>query len=385
MRDRPAGRIGSLDGLRGVAAAVVLVHHALLVVPTLSAGNNGEPIPANRAWLVDSPLHVFWAGGEAVFVFFVLSGFVLTLPALRRRQDWVAYYPSRLLRLYVPVIASVALALVWFLLVPRVPSPGASGWLLRHVEPLTAGGLVGDLTLLSPTRLNSPLWSLTWEVAFSLLLPLFVLIAKATHRVWWVTALAALLLSGLGRQFHEDWLMYLPMFLLGSALAAGWERIPEIRRGTGWVLAVLAVLGITFEWWVPRSMVGIHVPIVVVASAGLIVLLCGKWLPAERLMLGRVPRTLGRLSFSLYLVHEPITVSVGLLLPTSLPWLTPFIAIPVAIVVAGLFARLVELPAHRLAKRVAKSITVRRARVGSASTHPAAAASPLADDDRTAA
>ncbi|QKS88052.1 acyltransferase family protein [Curtobacterium flaccumfaciens] len=383
MRDRPAGRIGSLDGLRGVAAAVVLIHHGLLVVPTLSDGNNGQPIPANRAWLVDTPLHVFWAGGEAVFVFFVLSGFVLTLPALRRAQDWIAYYPSRLLRLYIPVIASVGLALALFLLVPRTPEAGASGWLLRHVEPLTAGGLLGDLTLVAPTRLNSPLWSLTWEVAFSLLLPLFVLIAKATHRVWWLTAIAALLLSALGRQYREDWLMYLPMFLLGSALAAGWERIPEIRRGPGWVLAGLAVLGITFEWWLPRSLVGIHVPMVVVASAGLIVLLCGKWLPAERVMLGPVPRALGRLSFSLYLVHEPITVSVAYLLPTSVPWLTMLVAIPVAVVVAGLFARLVELPAHRLAKRVARTITARRGRVGS----PPARADDarLPDDDRRAA
>lgn len=385
MRDRPAGRIGSLDGLRGVAAAVVLVHHSLLAVPTLSDGNNRLPVPADRAWLVDTPLHVFWAGGEAVFVFFVLSGFVLTLPALRRAQDWVAYYPSRLLRLYIPVIASIGLALALFLLVPRTTEAGASGWLLRHVEPLTAGGLLGDLTLLSPTRLNSPLWSLTWEVAFSLLLPLFVLIAKATRRVWWLTAVLAVLLSALGRQFREDWLMYLPMFLLGSALAAGWERIPEIRRGAGWFLAGLAVLGITFEWWIPRTLVGLHVPMVVVASAGLIVLLCGKWLPAERMMLGRIPRTLGRLSFSLYLVHEPITVSVAYLLPTSMPWLTPVIAIPIAVVVAGLFARLVELPAHRLAKRVARSITTRRGRVGGTST-PATDAGPrLGEDDRRAA
>lgn len=378
MRDRPAGRIGSLDGLRGVAAAVVLLHHSLLAVPTLSDGNNHFPIPPNRAWLVDSPLHVFWAGGEAVYVFFVLSGFVLTLPALRRAQDWVAYYPSRLIRLYLPVVASVLLALVLFLLVPRDPAPGASGWVIRHVQDLTVGGLLGDLTLIAPTRMNSPLWSLTWEVAFSLLLPLFVVIAKVTRRGWWVTAVAAVLLSAYGRQLDEDWLRYLPMFLLGSALAAGWERIPEIRRGTGWVLTVVALLGITFEWWIPRSLVGLHVPVVVVASAGLVVLLCGKWLPAERFMLGRVPRALGRLSFSLYLVHEPITVSVALLVPTSMPWLTAVIAIPVSIVVAGLFARLVELPAHRLAKRVAKSISRRHDETnGRTSSAP--------EDDRKAA
>lgn len=361
MRDRPAGRIGSLDGLRGIAAAVVLVHHSLLAIPTFSDGNNHLPVPDGRGWLVYSPLHVFWAGGEAVFVFFVLSGFVLTLPSLRRRQDWLAYYPSRLVRLYLPVVASVLLALVLFLLIPRTPSPGHSGWIFRHVQDLSVSGLLGDFTLIAPTRMNSPLWSLTWEVAFSLLLPLYVLVAKATRRFWWVTALAALLLSGLGRQYQEDWLKYLPMFLLGAALAAGWETIPEIPRLTGWVASIVALLGVTIEWWIPRNLVGLHVPIIVLASAGLIVLLCGKWLPAERVMLGPVPRALGRLSFSLYLVHEPVVVSVAILLPASLSWLTPIIAIPIAVVLAGLFSRLVELPAHRLAKRTAKAISSRRA------------------------
>jgi peptidoglycan/LPS O-acetylase OafA/YrhL len=76
-------------------------------------------------------------------------------------------------------------------------------------------------------------------------------------------------------------------------------------------------------------------------------------------------------------------VSVAYLLPTSVPWLTMLVAIPVAVVVAGLFARLVELPAHRLAKRVARTITARRGRVGG----PPARADDarLPDDDRRAA
>lgn len=360
MRDRPTGRIGSLDGLRGVAAAVVVVHHAFLSIPILSEGNYRRDVPDWASWMVFSPAHLVWAGSEAVLVFFVLSGFVLTLPALRRTQDWIAYYPSRLVRLYLPVVASIALALVFFVLVPRQEQPHQAFWINRHAEPFSLHGLLGDVTLFAPTLVNSPLWSLTWEVLFSLLLPLFVSIAAVTRRWWWATAVIAVLLSALGEYEHQKWLMYLPMFLLGSALAAGWERMPAVPTGLGWVLLVVALLGIVVKWWLPVTEWWSPVlPAIVLASAGLIVVLAGKWLPAERFLLGRIPRELGRLSFSLYLVHEPITVSVANLLPNALPSWLVVVAIPVGIAVAYGFSRLVELPAHRLAKRIAKSLSAR--------------------------
>lgn len=358
MRDRPTGRIGSLDGLRGVAAAVVVVHHAFLSIPTLSDGNYRRDVPDWASWMVYSPAHLVWAGSEAVFVFFVLSGFVLTLPALRRSQDWIAYYPSRLVRLYLPVVASIALALVFFFLVPRQDQPHQSFWINRHAEPFTLHGLVNDLTLLAPTLVNSPLWSLTWEVAFSLLLPLFVSIAAVTRRHWWITALVAALLSTAGHPLRLQWLTYLSMFLVGSAVAAGWERIRQVRRLVGWVLLVASVLGLTCGWWYPREAPGaVFGSTVILLSAAVLVVLAGKWLPAERVLLGSVPRTLGRISFSLYLVHEPIAVSIAELVPDAHPWIAPLLTIPLALVAAVFFARFVELPAHRLAKQVSRRLS----------------------------
>lgn len=358
MRDRPAGRIGSLDGLRGIAAAVVLVHHVFLTIPAFSRGNYGLAVPSGVDWLVHSPAHLVWAGTEAVFVFFVLSGFVLTLPSLRRTQDWNGYYPSRLVRLYLPVVASVLLALALFLLVPRTSEGDQALWVNAHDEPLTLRGLLGDVTVVDPNFLNSPLWSLTWEVAFSILLPLYVSVAAVTRRWWWAVALIAIVLSAYGDRVHVEWLVYLPMFLLGSAMASGWEQIREVPKGWGWVLLVAALLGVTCSWWFPGWIPngGVH-QAVTLACAGTLVLLAGKWVPAERLLLGPVPRWLGRLSFSLYLVHEPILVSIANVVPRGGWWIVVVIGPPVAFGVAMVFSRLVELPAHRLAKRVATRVS----------------------------
>jgi peptidoglycan/LPS O-acetylase OafA/YrhL len=80
-------RIGALDGLRGVAAGVVLVHHALMSDPGLATAYT-RPEAGESGWrsvLLYSPLHVLWGGTQAVFVFFVLSGYVLALPAAAGR------------------------------------------------------------------------------------------------------------------------------------------------------------------------------------------------------------------------------------------------------------------------------------------------------------
>ena len=88
-------RITSLDGLRGAAALVVVIYHVFLVQPSLAAPHLDPNAPLGAVeWLATfTPLHLMWAGPEAVFVFFVLSGLVLALPvADTGRLDLRDYY-----------------------------------------------------------------------------------------------------------------------------------------------------------------------------------------------------------------------------------------------------------------------------------------------------
>lgn len=356
-------RFRSLDGLRGVAALVVMLDHTLLVTPALNdVGTRGD------GWLVRSPLHLFWAGGEAVFVFFILSGVVLTLPVLRGSFDWAAYYPSRLVRLYLPVAASVVIAVVLAAVVVRVAVPGQSPWMAVHDGPLSAMGVTRDLVLLfGADALNSPLWSLQWEVLFSLLLPAYVWVAVRANRFWLPVLAGCVVLTLAGLVAHIGAVQYLPMFMIGVVLAV---RLPELLERVaallpgrrGWVVLVAALVAVTAHWWMlpvlPSHAVTLSLPLIMVGAAVLVVLAI-TWAPAVTGLSTAVPQWAGRISFSLYLTHEPIVVTVGQLLPVHLAWLTPVISIPIALAVAVGFFRFVEAPTHRLSQRIRRALRAR--------------------------
>ena len=362
-------RARSLDGLRGVAAVVVVIHHVLLTFPAPSAAYTGGPSYPAWNWLIYSPIHLLWAGTEAVMVFFLLSGIVLTLPVLRSAQFslW-AYYPSRLVRLYIPAITSVAFALILVSLVPRGSLAGRSEWLALHAPPPTVHGVLRDVALVAGADyLNSPLWSLRLEVIFSLLLPVYVLIALRAGRAWWAVSLCAIAVSAVGAGLNLQVLEYLPLFLIGSMIAVNHDAIGRVAdrlaqiRGSRWIwvgLFALALLGVTSRWSAAQVSKLITFPLVEL-SATLLVILSIYWRPLRSRLESRAAQRLGLISFSLYLVHEPIIVTGAALFPRA-AWAVPAVGVPVSVAAALLFAALVEQPAHRLAQRVRRGIEQRR-------------------------
>ncbi|CAN5298732.1 hypothetical protein BH09ACT1_BH09ACT1_04810 [soil metagenome] len=115
-------RRNELDAVRGLAALSVLVFHILSVNSSqLALGITLAPV---EGWLANvftySPLHVIWLGSEAVWLFFVLSGFVLSRSASRPSFECNVYFPSRLVRLYLPVFGAILFAWVIYLIAGAV-------------------------------------------------------------------------------------------------------------------------------------------------------------------------------------------------------------------------------------------------------------------------
>lgn len=367
----PTGkRLRALDGLRGLAAVVVLLHHALLLVPELAANYYVENTQSDAGkigwWLTYTPLHLVWEGTAAVYVFFILSGLVLALPILRDPGfSWKAYFPHRILRLYLPVWGAIAFALLSFTLVPRLGEM-PSAWLDARTREATMTALVRDATLVfGAGGLASPLWSLRWEVIFSLLLPAFVWLGRKGAKLTIAGVSLCLAVICMGGFFDRDFLRYMPMFMIGVLLATGIsgistlrDKIEDHRLGRViWVAFGLCGLLLFSSRWTaklfdaPDQLLDATIG-PTTAGALALTLTAAFCRPVSKVLELSLFQRLGTLSFSLYLVHEPIIIAFGYFLGPSYIAAAVVLSIPVALLTAQLFYYSVERPSHRLAKWV---------------------------------
>lgn len=370
-----SGRLRSLDGLRGVAALVVVLHHCMLTWSSFASTYNGNaagaPVGSLLWWVTQTPLKLLTAGGEAVTIFFVLSGVVLTVPTLgTRRFDWWGYYPRRLVRLYLPVIAAVLFATVLAWTWPTVINQKATWWeTLSTVPHPSAGVVLSAMDLLGGSpALDNPLWSLKWEVLFSLLLPVVIGVAVLSKRRPWIAVVLAAVAIAIGVWLGDVSLMYLPVFVGGAAIAVSLpalrERVARFNSvrasGLWWALLLVAALLALIVYWLVRPYVAGHQAVGAVLSAisfggaVLIVVIAAMWAPVVRLLTTRVVQWLGRISFSIYLIHVPILITYNTFLGPRLWWLSAVCTVVTALVFAELFARFIEQPAHRLAGRTGR-------------------------------
>lgn len=385
-------RLRSLDGLRGLAALIVLIHHSALTVPDFANLYMAGDIPPEGSllwWLNATPLKIFTAGGEAVLLFFVLSGLVVSLPVLRAKTyDWVAYYITRSLRLWLPVAASLLLAAVGVALVSVDPNLPVSKWVkLSNVSLLEWPEVVAGFDeVRGPTRINNPLWSLQWEFIFSFLLPVFVGIAVVLRRWTAMIVTVCAALSVVGAMNAIGYLTYLPAFLAGAALAVPVlgrtrryrPRGASLRSKALWLGSLVAGVLFMCTYWT-MLLGGATDPFVLAVGkalalpGALLLVLCAVFSRtiAQFLEWGPV-QWLGKISFSLYLVHVPIIVMFSRMFGAD-HWMHALLfAIPAAFAVAWIFSEVIELPSHRLAKRTGRWMSAGVADYVSGSPEPAA-------------
>jgi peptidoglycan/LPS O-acetylase OafA/YrhL len=325
-------RLEQLDSLRGLAALAVVFHHHLMVFPVFNPEASG-PVGFWPGLLKNSPLHVFWAGHEAVILFFVLSGFVLSLPF--QAGEPVAYFPyliKRVSRIYLPYLAALAVALTLRVEFARHDVVGLSDWFARTWdEPVTLKAVAEHAALLpsfANSKLNPVLWSLVHEMRISLIFPLLMaLVVRAGTRG---SLLVGLALSGVGLAGHwaskrflhypNDYfftLHYVMMFIVGALLAR--HRAGLVRRFLAvpprlrFLLPLGATVLFTYNWVRP------DLPVLGHAAVGDYFILAGSCLfIVWALAASGLARVLehgwsvfvGRISYSLYLYHALALLAV---------------------------------------------------------------------------
>lgn len=357
-----------------MAALVVVLHHLFLVATPFLKSAGGTAPGSLYWWVAETPLKLFSAGSEAVLVFFVLSGLVVALPALAKKSfSWAGFLSSRMVRLYLPVWASLAIGTLLIWLLPRNDSAVTNGTWIENSNA-TSVGLGALLSQASLTRasydVNNVLWSLRWELIFSVLLPLFIVLALVVRRFWAVTIGVAFVLGVVGSFLNLDALRYLPTFFVGTLMAVRLDAIREwaVRRRTrprarlwGLCLVAVSVLAITGGWIAlpiapSGSILNVMFSQLALLGAAGLVLSAIVVRHVHGALDSRGCQWLGRVSFSLYLVHVPIIATLSFLLGDARWWLVALLTVPLALLVAWGFNRAIERPSHHLARWVSRFV-----------------------------
>lgn len=348
-----AHRVDWLDGIRGLAAMFVVLHHIWLAAWPAFPRNTG---PWWLGWML--------YGHLAVAVFIVVSGFSLTLRPMRgggslpggtrhflRRRAW------RILPPYWAALILSTIITAWLL----QPSLGTSAIARSFV---VHGLLIQDMV--GSVAPNGTFWSIAVEWQIYFLFPLILWLARKTSLRTAVMCTVALVLvaqavAGLGTPFnkiHHLTPQFLALFALGVlAVQLGQrDRAANLRRPLT-VVGLVALGGVVLlalaqgSVWVTNRYFWIDMLFGGGIACLMAVMYGGAGALARRILASRVCLRLGLFSYSIYLIHGPILAVFDQRVfgPMHLAPLATFglllgVAVPVTLVLCYAFHLVFEAP-----------------------------------------
>lgn len=375
--ERP--RYDILDGLRGVAALMVLLYHVF---------ND-----AKSFFVWPTPVNEFYHGFLGVDFFFILSGFVMGYAYDNRltpnpssvgegkRMTFWGFVKRRLIRLHPMVVMGVLLGVVAFIIQGCVNWSGDA----VPVETLMWATLLALFLIPAPNGLdvrgnteafplNGPHWSLFFEYIGSLLYGLLLhRLPTKWLRVWVACGIFSIAAYSLTQ---ED-----------GGVAYGWSSEPVILLGGALRMLYAYPMGLLMaRMFRKRNPEPLHGPVFIFCSMALVLLLGfpqfgGKdtetifqliclfsffpgiiWIGARGMVRGRLQQAvsfLGRLSYPLYAVHFPLVYLYITWLGNdghpyqgySHPWAAAFVTIAASVLIATICLLFFDEPLRKWLNR----------------------------------
>jgi peptidoglycan/LPS O-acetylase OafA/YrhL len=333
-----APRIAYLESIRGLSALqVILLHFFTAFAPDLVFPPSAGLAVAGYIHL--SPLYFLYDGYSAVYVFFALSGYVLSRSFERHLAQPFSLIAARVIRLGVPAIAATAVAAIVIVMIGRPNAQAGvltgSDWFARQWNPdvsivsmfrdgvinalfLGYSGLPGVAFLASwqqgvEQSFAAPLWTLSIEFYGSMIVLALCWSARRSRALWWTVVLLGCIFT-----IRSAYIC----FFVGH-VAAAYRRaekpVPERTLLPIFLVIFGVYLCVLAEVWQPewlrsfcndRTLLlfpGQFPPLqqktfgAIFVLAGLINLRVARTFLSNRWLVAR-----SQLSFPLYLIHWPV-------------------------------------------------------------------------------
>lgn len=324
------------------------------------------------------------AGSESVMLFFVLSGFVLSLPFYSNQQPkYGQYIIKRTCRIYIPYIVAIFLAILLEQIMYKGSIPALTQWFnINWSSPVTKGVIIKHLLLIDSfmSNINNVVWSLVHEMRISIVFPIIMVILlrlnwKQSIFFCFALSVASVIYVGntkahfFGTEFYSTF-HYSSLFIFGALLAKYRNNIIEWLQNLDLKLkGLLFILGIImFLYAHPSFVLNIVYPSInpyyrtVLDSwfiaAGACILIAFAISPGvfSKLLNHKFVVYLGKISYSLYLCHLAILLSLIHWLYNKLPiGIICIMTVLCAFLISSLFHYLIEKPAITLGKYLTKS------------------------------
>ncbi|UVF18403.1 acyltransferase [Microvirga terrae] len=344
-----------MDSLRGIAALIVMLSHCYGALPPAI-------FEVVDPWVKLTPLRIIRNAHSWVIFFFVLSGFVLSLGLISRfpLTGYGKYVIKRFVRIYIPFAGATSIAIP--LAIFFAPMPHELGGVFddNWSKPVTLRATLEMLLMLgtrSGLDLNGVSWSLFYELRISVLLPFLCLLlinSRWLPGLLYITVatVAVLLIETGGNTAISEvrgTIHYSTFFVIGAMIAATgnfWRCLLQSFSNLARACCALFGLALMLPYSELANGAGSLILIVVTLNSESLQSFLSK----------SILTWLGRVSFSLYLTHLIVLLSIGHAFAGALP--VPALlalAVLMSLLVAELFHRMVEAPAINISRAIGKN------------------------------
>lgn len=271
-------------------------------------------------------------GYLAVDFFFILSGFVITrqyeAKIAMRQIDLKTFALRRLARLYPLYLVSIGLA-IWLnehMIAWNSPlrilsygmGPHFVAWLIAELT------MTGNLT--SMAQPNGPVWSVSAEWIVNLVF--FALVwygRRIPNKLLWTTvAIGAIYMISVTPHTLDDPAHGIPNvrgivgFTLGWLIFRYHRRLPAKLPLFIWMvdIVIVALIALMLELYGSTSLIGVDYAFALFIFPAVIIVCLYRWSLIGQFFSLAPQRFLGRISYSIYLLHYPLTY-----LMVNTPWI----------------------------------------------------------------